>query len=101
MFSITVHAFINHCAVGADRTGAISYMINGLLGVSEEDLVRDYILTNFSYQSTYRAPMSGNYVKALKNYTGSTLQEKIYNYLAQEIGVPTTDLDFIIDHLTE
>ena len=45
--------------------------------------------------------MSGDYVTILDNYTGSTLQEKIYNYLAQEIGVPTADLNFIIDHLTE
>ena len=90
-----------HCAVGADRTGMVTYVLNGLLGVSREDLVRDYLITNFSYQQKYRAPVSGMYGETIDNYTGSTLQEKIYNYLAQEIGVPTTDLDFIIDHLTE
>ena len=90
-----------HCAVGADRTGAITYVINGLLGVSKEDLIRDYLITNFSYQSTYRAPVNSNYVRALDNYTGSTLQQKIYNYLKNEIGVPASDLDFIIDYLTE
>ena len=90
-----------HCAVGADRTGAVTYLINGLLGVSKDDLLRDYVLTNFSYQGKYRAPMSGDYVDTLDNYNGSTLQQKIYNYLANEIGVPTADLDFIINYLTE
>ena len=37
-----------HCAVGADRTGTISYLINGLLGVEFEDLTKDFELTSFS-----------------------------------------------------
>ena len=90
-----------HCAVGADRTGMVTYVINGLLGVKREDLVRDYLLTNFSYQQKYRAPIKDAYVATLDAYTGSTLQEKIYNYLVAEIGIPSADLDFIIDYLTE
>lgn len=90
-----------HCAVGADRTGMITYTLNGLLGVSREDLVRDYLLTNFSYQQKYRPPLTIGYVEEFDNYTGVTLQEKICNYLAQKIGVSLSDLDFIIAHLTE
>lgn len=90
-----------HCAVGADRTGFITYLLNGLLGVSKNDLIRDYLITNFSYQSKYRPPITGDYVATLDSYTGSTLQQKIYNYLHNEIGVPTADLDFIINYLTE
>ena len=39
-----------HCNAGADRTGSITYLINGLLGVSYEDLVKDFELTTFSAQ---------------------------------------------------
>ena len=39
-----------HCNAGADRTGSITYIINGLLGVSYEDLVKDFELTSFSSQ---------------------------------------------------
>ena len=39
-----------HCTAGADRTGTISYLINGLLGVSYEDLTKDFELTSFSIQ---------------------------------------------------
>ena len=37
-----------HCAVGADRTGTISYLINGVLGVDFSDLTKDYEITSFS-----------------------------------------------------
>ncbi|MBQ7642827.1 MAG: tyrosine-protein phosphatase, partial [Clostridia bacterium] len=39
-----------HCAAGADRTGTISFLLNGLLGVSYDDLMLDYELTSFSKQ---------------------------------------------------
>jgi len=91
-----------HCAVGADRTGVITYLLNGLLGVSKEDLIRDYLITNFSKQGIRNIEsISSRYVNTLDNYTGNTLQEKIYNYLANEVGVPTEDLDFIINYLKE
>ncbi|MCQ2792057.1 MAG: tyrosine-protein phosphatase [Bacilli bacterium] len=37
-----------HCSAGADRTGALAFMIEALLGVSYDDIVRDYELTSFS-----------------------------------------------------
>ena len=39
-----------HCISGADRTGTVAYLINGLLGVSYEDLTKDFELTSFSTQ---------------------------------------------------
>ena len=38
-----------HCVWGADRTGTLAFLINGLLGVGYEDLVRDYETTTFSH----------------------------------------------------
>ena len=37
-----------HCWVGADRTGTICWMLEGLLGVSSKDCSIDYELTSFS-----------------------------------------------------
>ncbi len=37
-----------HCNAGADRTGTLTFLINGLLGVSYEDLTRDFETTSFS-----------------------------------------------------
>jgi uncharacterized repeat protein (TIGR02543 family) len=36
-----------HCRIGADRTGMMAYLLEGLLGVSEEDRYRDYEMTVF------------------------------------------------------
>ncbi len=35
-----------HCAAGKDRTGVAAALILGLLGVSEDDIVEDYLITN-------------------------------------------------------
>lgn len=36
-----------HCSSGADRTASLALLIEGLLGVSYEDIVRDFELTSF------------------------------------------------------
>ena len=41
-----------HCAGGADRTGSLAFLIEALLGVSENDLSKDYELTTFGGQNT-------------------------------------------------
>lgn len=48
-----------HCSAGADRTGTFAYLVNGLLGVSYEDLVKDFELTSFSvYGNRYRSAVN-------------------------------------------
>ena len=91
-----------HCLAGADRTGLITYLVNGVLGVSREDLLRDYMLTNFTNNGQWR-PISGisNYIDLLDNYRGDTYQQKVYGYLVNEIGVNPEHLDKLIDIMTE
>ena len=97
------YPIIFHCSAGADRTGMISYLLNGLYGVEKEQSLRDYFLTNFSQQSTYRDfnKISGRYVKTLDAYHGENLNEKIYNYLKEEIGVSDEKLNAIISNMVE
>lgn len=86
-----------HCTGGADRTGTVSYLLNALLGVSEEDLIHDFEFTTFcrygernSQSGTY-----GEYFKpfreTLETYEGETLQEKVENYMLS-IGVTETEI---------
>ena len=67
-----------HCQAGADRTGVISAMIEGVCGVGRPDLDRDYEITSF-YPSYHRTRLDTNWV-ALKNYIngldGSTIRDK-------------------------
>ncbi|WP_377383742.1 tyrosine-protein phosphatase [Prauserella oleivorans] len=41
-----------HCAEGKDRTGWIAMLLQRLAGVSDADIVRDYLLTNERMQAT-------------------------------------------------
>lgn len=109
-----------HCNAGADRTGTLALLINGLLGVDEQSLIKDYELTTFSrYGRRLRSGVEedgksftssgimqndgGNYVAmglfidALKaNYTvNGTINEAVYNYLIEYIGLSNETIDRI------
>ena len=56
-----------HCRVGADRTGTVAYLLEGLLGVPDEQRYEEYGLTNVSglYDRTryYKQKTSTNNLK--------------------------------------
>lgn len=86
-----------HCLGGADRTGTLTYLLLGVLGVSESDLTKDYELTSFSiqgYRLRYDTSTYGfkPFVEQLKTYAGATLQEKINTFLL-ECGISATDIE--------
>ena len=83
-----------HCWVGADRTGYFAMMIEGLLGVSEKDCSIDYELTSFSEAVGLRyrtgAPEDHYFrqgIAFLRDKEGDTFQEKIQNYLVNEVEI--------------
>ena len=43
-----------HCNYGNDRTGSMAFILNGLLGVTYEDLTRDYELTSYAFENDRR-----------------------------------------------
>ena len=45
-----------HCAIGTDRTGITGLLLLGLMGVSEESLYRDYLMSNFASIGSSRSP---------------------------------------------
>lgn len=92
---------IYHCNIGTDRTGMISFLVNALLGVSEDDLIRDYMFSNnANIGGTRKASQMKNsgYYKAVMAAQGSSLSEKTYNCLV-DLGVPKEQLDQVIEIL--
>ena len=87
-----------HCMVGTDRTGLVCWLVNGLCGASEDDLWRDYLLSNFATIGDPRKPskIQNNYVDKLAAASGGTYAEKVYNYLKNTVGIPSSDLDSVI-----
>ena len=75
-----------HCAAGADRTGTLAYLLEGLLGVSASDLDKDYELTSFGYVGNGRMRSNTQYrlMKAyMESMPGDTLEEKFINWYLQ------------------
>lgn len=89
-----------HCWGGADRTGTIAFMIEGLCGVSEEDLAIDLELTSFaSFGNRYRYD-NGNYLygslaQRMLSYGGNTLQEKFENCARLTMGLSEAQISNI------
>ncbi len=91
------YPIVYHCNIGTDRTGLLAFLINGLAGVSEEDLYRDYLFSNFGNIGGSRS-LSGiqnSYVKTIKSYVGDTLSDQIRNCLV-DLGVDESDIDTVI-----
>ena len=76
-----------HCRVGADRTGTVAYLLEGLLGVPDEMRYEEYALTNVSglYDRTryYKQKNSTNNLKFvyMMGYVKTT--QDIYNWYMQ------------------
>lgn len=86
-----------HCSRGADRAGAFAFLLEGLLGVSESDMAKDYELTNFFYNDQYcyrsnedKYRSMVEYVK--DNYLGNTLNKRI-EQMALSFGISQDDID--------
>ena len=96
------YPMIFHCTQGKDRTGAIAYLLESLLGVSSEDKARDYLFTNMSSigggACKYSAITTG-YNAILKKYEGETIQEQTNSYLL-DIGVSQANINNIVTLLT-
>ncbi|MBQ9358579.1 MAG: tyrosine-protein phosphatase [Abditibacteriota bacterium] len=71
-----------HCAGGADRTGCFFMFLEGLLGVKENDLMKDVELTSFSVYGTRQRTMD-HYklaLEAARKAPGDTFRDKWINY---------------------
>lgn len=100
-----------HCTAGADRTGLCAMIIEGALGVSDEDIYRDYETTTFYNGLRVRADVvnkDGVYSfrpdgKVMSNYNetsfqrvineqlsiyeGRNISEKVVNFLITKCGI--------------
>ena len=112
------YPFYTHCSAGADRTGTFAFITNGLLGVSYEDLTRDFELTSFSSsgkrwrgngnggtftQGDDQMDVEGNHVawgvlyNKMMEYGQkngcTTLSQSIEYFLTSYVGVPKSQID--------
>ena len=106
-----------HCQGGADRTGSYAFLLNGLLGVPYDDLVRDFEMTSFAGTTRWRSAGSANtfgaddedyvdggvtvkwramYNKMMeygKQNGCTTLEQSIEHWFINDVGVPKSQID--------
>ena len=85
-----------HCSIGTDRTGAVAFLLNALLGVEFIELKQDYI---FSLYGKIGGSRNGDVIDDYRDILAAnapeaqTLQEQAYLYLTEVIGVHPYHLD--------
>ena len=86
-----------HCAIGTDRTGCVAFLLNGLLGVDEESLYRDYMFSNYGLIWGSRdGGAITSYIERMQKFGGERLSDRIRNYLLS-IGMTNEQLDNIVE----
>ncbi|MCH5328336.1 MAG: tyrosine-protein phosphatase [Coprobacter sp.] len=85
-----------HCGVGCDRCGTLSFLIEGVLGMSEIDLCRDYELSCFRGFKRYRGHVGFRKMLPFIKRQGpeDNLAQCFYNYWI-ESGVPAENLEYL------
>ena len=93
-----------HCWAGADRTGTLVYVLETILGVSEEDRLADYEITSLSIWGSRRRSTPGwgwgLFMEVLAEYDGENNDERIMDFVAK-CGVTDETLDKIRKIFTE
>ena len=84
-----------HCIWGADRTGTLAFLLEGMLGLSEDNLYQEYELTQLSNpEGELRTrTLLATLMAYVKTFDGQTLQQQFLNYWHQRAGIPLADLN--------
>lgn len=82
-----------HCIEGQDRTGTLCFLLQGLLGVSDDDKLRDWECTGFANDATGFRHESrlDPFLKYLDTLPGETLNDRCGAY-ARSCGLTDAEL---------
>lgn len=86
-----------HCAIGTDRTGFIACTLLAILGVSEEDIVLDYMFSNYGKIGSERNvnDIYSHYLSFYKSLSGISLQDKVIKALVNGCSVSMESINKI------
>lgn len=89
-----------HCTAGADRTGTLACVLEGLLGMSQSDIDKDYELTTFYSGSGTDAlarrrnePEWIRLINAIKAVFGDSFRDKCVHFAVGTCGMSLADIN--------
>lgn len=82
-----------HCVYGKDRTGFLSFLLEGLLGVEYNDLVKDYELTFFINSKESTKDSIDKVFDYIQTMDGETLRDKFNTYFTDYISVNQAEIN--------
>ena len=88
-----------HCTYGKDRTGTVVFLLQTLVGVSEEDAFKEWEMSVL-LDGKVDYPLMEDYIEALKTFGGETMQENVELFLL-DCGVTQEEIDTIREILLE
>lgn len=89
-----------HCVWGGDRTGYTALLLEGLLGVDYDGLIKDYELTSF-YATGREKSKIEPLLDTIMTYEGSTLQEKFNSFFIKTVKSSQDDIDYFREAMLE
>lgn len=87
-----------HCSMGADRTGTLACVLEGLLGVSQSDCDKDYELTSFYSERARNKNYQGgtsdwaHLIGQIEALSGSTFRDKCATF-ALSVGITIDEIN--------
>ena len=90
-----------HCIGGQDRTGSLAFVLNALLGVSEEELFLDWEVSGFwNPKESFNHSRINGLITAISRSPGNTIQEKVENYVL-ESGFTRDEINWFREFMLE
>lgn len=89
-----------HCTAGADRTGTLACVLEGLLGMSQSDIDKEYELTTFysgsGTDATARRRNESDWkglINAINAISGDTFRDKCVHFAVGTCGMSMADIN--------
>ncbi len=84
-----------NCTYGADRTGTVVYLLQAVLGISDEEKELEFRLSGFTIPYFGVSTELNGIYGGLDSLPGDTVNEKLCGFLTREVGVTEAQLDSI------
>jgi len=102
LLSPDAYPIVFHCIGGTDRTGTFAYLLNALLGVDEEELVRDYEISFIGGGGVtqQRYEWLEKLIATVRELPGDTLADKVKRYFIS-LGFTDEQIENLREFLLE